>query len=68
MVHLYPLEKAEADIWDVSRGHDKDHTELAGRALIGIVGAQVCVQRADTNLGSGQWLLNPYEQSKFNRR
>jgi hypothetical protein len=27
MVHLYPLEKTEADIWDVSRGHDKDHAD-----------------------------------------
>ena len=27
MVHLYPLEKSEAEIWDVSRGHDKDHAD-----------------------------------------
>jgi hypothetical protein len=27
MVHLYPLEKTEADIWNVSRGHDKDHAD-----------------------------------------
>jgi hypothetical protein len=25
MVHVYPLEKTEAEIWDVSRGHDHDH-------------------------------------------
>ena len=24
MVHVYPLEKNEADIWDVTRGHDHD--------------------------------------------
>jgi hypothetical protein len=27
MVHLYPLEKTEADTWDVGRGHDKDHAD-----------------------------------------
>ena len=25
MVHLYPLEKNEAEIWDVTRGHDQTH-------------------------------------------
>jgi hypothetical protein len=25
MVHLYPLEKTEAAIWDVTRGHDHNH-------------------------------------------
>jgi len=25
MVHVYPLEKTEAEIWDVTRGHDRDH-------------------------------------------
>jgi hypothetical protein len=27
MVHVYPLEKNEADIWDVNRGHDHDHRD-----------------------------------------
>jgi len=27
MVHLYPLQKTAADIWDVGRGHDKDHAD-----------------------------------------
>jgi len=27
MVHLYPMEKSEAEIWDVSRGHEKDHAD-----------------------------------------
>jgi hypothetical protein len=27
MVHLYPLEKTEAEIWDVNRGHDHNHAD-----------------------------------------
>ena len=27
MVHLYPLERTEAAIWDVARGHDKNHAD-----------------------------------------
>ena len=27
MVHVYPLEKTEAQIWDVNHGHDHDHAE-----------------------------------------
>jgi hypothetical protein len=27
MVHLYPLEKTEAAIWDVTRGHDHNHAD-----------------------------------------
>jgi len=27
MVHLYPLEKTQAEIWDVNHGHDHDHTD-----------------------------------------
>lgn len=27
MVHLYPLEKREADIWAVDRGHDHNHAD-----------------------------------------
>jgi hypothetical protein len=25
MVHVYPMEKSGADVWDVNRGHDHDH-------------------------------------------
>jgi len=27
MVHLYPMEKTEAEIWDVNRGHDHEHAD-----------------------------------------
>jgi len=27
MVHLYPLEKTQAEIWDVNHGHDHDHAD-----------------------------------------
>jgi len=27
MVHVYPLEKSEAAIWDVTRGHDHNHAD-----------------------------------------
>jgi hypothetical protein len=27
MVHLYPNEKTDAEIWDASRGHDHNHAD-----------------------------------------
>ena len=27
MVHLYPLEKTQAEMWDVNHGHDHDHAD-----------------------------------------
>jgi hypothetical protein len=27
MLHLYPLEKTQAEMWDVNHGHDHDHTD-----------------------------------------